>query len=488
MATWMIAKRTPQTTRVCLVSTPAQEEDLARVTIISSARRVDLALPGSVTLSELLPSILKFAGLESNSPTDAVHAWVLQRFGSDPFDLYAPISKLGIRDGETLHLRQRESAIPDVAFDDVVDAVANATNSRPSWSAPNSRTVSLVILAAVLILMPLMIIWGTSDEGRLMQGIIIGATGFLAFAAFIAAVSVARAAHEEPTATVLAWCSVALGAMTGWYLPDVIATDPALHIRLLMGASMVLIMAAANALAARVHTMMLFAAALFGGIILIASSVMALNYGHDPEVAAGTMAAMALITTFMPSLSYQIAGVALPSLPVTTEAILADDTPVQSDIVSRALFADRLLGGMLLGTSSAATLAAFIAMTQGSFSSVALVICVGIAFLLRARAFVGLAQRLSLVVNGAVITSIGLLSIASSATSSITGLLILFAATMLFAYVFAHYSAAWYSKILSPTWGRWGDIFEWLAIIGIVPFMLGVLDFYVWFRSLFNFG
>lgn len=51
-----------------------QEEDLARVTIISSARRVDLALPGSVTLSELLPSILKFAGLESNTPTDAVHA------------------------------------------------------------------------------------------------------------------------------------------------------------------------------------------------------------------------------------------------------------------------------------------------------------------------------------------------------------------------------------------------------------------------------
>ena len=41
--------------------------------------------------------------------------------------------------------------------------------------------------------------------------------------------------------------------------------------------------------------------------------------------------------------------------------------------------------------------------------------------------------------------------------------------------------------MLSPTWGRWGDIFEWLAIIGIVPFMLGVLNFYVWFRGLFNF-
>lgn len=467
---------------------PTQEEDLARVTIISSTRRVDLALPGSVTLSELLPSILKFAGLESNSPTDAVHAWVLQRFGSDPFDLYAPISKLGIRDGETLHLRQRENAIPDAAFDDVVDAVAGATNSRPSWTPPNSRTISLILMAALLIVMPLLIIWGTSDERRLIQGIVLIATGFISFAAFIAATALARAAREQPTAATLAWCSVALAGIVGWFLPNVIATNAALHIHILMASSLVLITAASNALAAKVHTMPLFAVALFGAIMLGSSSVMALNYGHDAEVAAGTMALMALITTFLPSLSYQIAGIALPNLPVTTEAMLADDTPVQSDIVRRAIFADRLLGGMLAGTATAATVSAFITMTQGSKSAVALVLCVGLAFLLRARAFVGFAQRLALVLNGSTIAALGLVAIAMAATNSLVGLMILFGVTLFVAYLFAHYSASWFAKILSPTWGRWGDIFEWLAIIGIVPLMLGVLDFYVWFRSLFNFG
>jgi type VII secretion integral membrane protein EccD len=469
------------------VSIPAQEEDLSRVTIISSARRVDLALPGSVTLSELLPSILRFAGLESNSPTDAVHAWVLQRFGSDPFDLYAPINKLGIRDGETLHLRQRENAIPDVAFDDVVDAVASATSARPSWSPTNSRTFSLILLATVLVLTPLLIIRGTVDERRLVQGVVLIATAFLSFAAFIAAIALARAARERHTATVLSWCSVALAGIVGWHLPNVIATNPALHIHILMASSLVLASAAANALAARVHTMPLFAASVFGGLMLASSSVMALNYGHDAEVAAGTMALMAFVTTFLPTLSFQIAGIALPNLPVTTEAMLADDTPVQSDIVNRATFADRLLAGMLAGTSAAGTASAFIAMQQGSVWAVALVICVGLAFLLRARAFVGRAQRLALVVGGAIITAVGLVSLAMAATSSVVGLLVLFAVTLFVAYLFAHYAASWHARILSPTWGRWGDIFEWLAIIGIVPFMLGVLDFYVWFRSLFNF-
>ncbi|WP_296139515.1 type VII secretion integral membrane protein EccD [uncultured Tessaracoccus sp.] len=469
------------------MSTPAQEEDLSRVTIISSARRVDLALPGSVTLSELLPSICKFAGLESNSPTDAVHAWVLQRFGQDPFDLYAPIGKLGIRDGETLHLRQRENAMPDVAFDDVVDAVASTTSARPSWQPLHSRIIGLVCLTLVLVGMPVLMLLGTAGERRLVQGLVLVATALLSFGAFIASVSLARAAREKPTATTLAWVSVVLAAIVGWDLPDVIATNPALHIHLLMTSSLVLVAAAANALAARVHAMPLFASALLGAIMLAASSVMALNYGNDDKVAAGTMAVMALVTTFLPSLSYQIAGIALPNLPATTEAMLADETPVQSDIVRRALFADRLLGGMLMGTSAAAAVSAAITMSNGTWWAIALVLCVGLAFLLRARAFVGITQRMALVLSGATIFALGLVAIAFGTTSSYLGLGVLVALTLFVGYLFAHYSASWHRKVLSPTWGRWGDVLEWLAIIGIVPFLLGVLDFYVWFRGLFNF-
>ena len=472
----------------------APEEDLSRVTIISSSRRVDLALPGAVTLSELMPSIVRFSGLESNTPTDAVHAWVLQRFGSDPFDLYTPVNKLNLRDGETLHLRQRENAIPDAAFDDVVDAVAGATNSRPSWVARNSRRLGLILMMTVLIGLPLLIILAQPHVDpaqarmdpslRLPLGIAVVVTGFLSFASAIGSIALARAAHEKPTATCLAWASAALAGIAGWFAAEPVSETVPLSVRLVLAAAGVLVASAACALAARVSALALLAVALTALFTLIAASSMIVVPGHNVEVAAVTLAVMAFLTSFLPTLSYRIAGIALPNLPVTTEAMLADETPVQSDIVSRALFADRLLGSMLAATSAVAVLAAALTLTQGSLWSALLVLSVGLAFLLRARAFVGLTQRLARLLGGIACVAMAAVAGAIMASSSLLGSALLFAGCLVAAYIFAHYSASTYAKVLSPTWGRWGDIFEWLAIIGIVPSLLGVLDLYSYFGNL----
>ena len=470
------------------------EEDLSRVTIISSSRRVDLALPGAVTLSELMPSIVRFSELESNTPTEAVHAWVLQRFGSDPFDLYTPVNKLNLRDGETLHLRQRENAIPDAAFDDVVDAVAGATNSRPSWVSRNSQRVGLLLMMLVLIGLPLLIITAQPHIDpaqarvdpwlRLPLGIAVAATGFLSFAACIGSIALARAAREIPTATCLAWASAALAGITGWFAAEPLSDSVPLPIRLVLCSAGALVAAAACALAARVSTMALLAVALSAVFTLIAASCMIVFPGHNVQVAAATLTAMAFLTSFLPTLSYRIAGIALPNLPLTTEAMLADETPVQSDIVSRALFADQLLGSMLAATSATAVLAAFLTLTHRSLWATLLVVCVGLAFLLRARSFVGLTQRMSLLAGGTISVAMAVFTVSAAASQSLLGMSLLFTGCLLLAYVFAHYSASTYNKILSPTWGRWGDVVEWLAIIGIVPTLLGVLDLYSYFATL----
>ena len=36
-----------------------------------------------------------------------------------------------------------------------------------------------------------------------------------------------------------------------------------------------------------------------------------------------------------------------------------------------------------------------------------------------------------------------------------------------------------YNKIISPTYGRIGDILEWIGIMAIVPLVLAVLDVYM---------
>lgn len=447
---------------------------------------MDLALPGSVTLAELLPSILRFSGLESNTPTDAVQTWVLQRFGSDPFDLYSPVNKLAIRDGETLYLRHRESAMPDAAFDDVVDAVAGATLSRPSWTPKHSQRVSLGLMLMILILGPLLALNGArAMEDRGILALAVGVTGFLSFAAFIAAVAVARAARALPTAAGLAWASVVLGGLTGWFLAEVVTADEApLAIRIIMASAMVLIAAAASALAARVHPMPLLAVSLGALFMLASSSAMVLFIGHEIRVAAITMVVMAFLTTFLPTISYRVAGIALPNLPITTEAMLADETPVQSDIVNRALLADRLLGAFLVAASVTAFLSSLIVIRQGTLWSTLLVAVIGLAFLLRARAFVGLSQRLALLIGGALIVGVAVLAVAWEQADSLLGVIAMFVGALLIAYVFAHYSASIYAKVLSPTWGRWGDIFEWLSIMAIIPALLGVLDLYSYFSML----
>ena len=198
------------------------DEDLARVTIISPNRRVDLALPGSVTLGELMPGIVKFAGFEASNTTDAVHTWVLQRFGEDPLDPTARVNKLSISDGETLHLRQRENALPDAAFDDVIDAVATTTAQRPSWLPKHSQRFALALVLVLMVGLPLMVITQPLDPdmmatlGRLLapvgDHVVWGAVacGVLAFAGAIAAISVSRAVGEYRVAAALAWGSVAL--------------------------------------------------------------------------------------------------------------------------------------------------------------------------------------------------------------------------------------------------------------------------------------
>ena len=274
-----------------------------------------------------------------------------------------------------------------------------------------------------LLVLPLLALNGAKEsDSRTLLALAVGVTGFLSFAAFIGAAAVARAAAVATTAAGLAWESAALAGLTGWFLADVVSAEAApLAIRLIMASALILVTAAASALAARVHPMPLFALSLTALFMLASASFMVLYIGQEIRVAAITLVVMAFLTTFLPTLSYRIAGIALPNLPVTTEAMLADETPVQSDIVARALLADRLLGAMLVASAATAALSTFLVITQGTIWSTLLVACVGLAFMLRARAFVGLTQRLALLFGGATAAGVAALSVAAGASTEPAG-------------------------------------------------------------------
>ncbi|MGJ6980550.1 type VII secretion integral membrane protein EccD [Aestuariimicrobium soli] len=468
------------------------DEDIARVTVISPNRRVDLALPGQVTLGEVLPGIVRFAGLEANSVSDAVHSWVLQRFGEDPLDSNQVISQLGLSDGETLHLRQRENALPDAAFDDVVDAVATSTDRRPSWEPKHSQRLALAVMISLLVGLPTLMMFQPmraqnlnqiarmllpSGPAALYAAI---ASGVLAFACTIAAVSVSRAAGEYRVSSAFAWTAVALAAFAGY---GALSGSAAVPLRITVAAAAVLVVAAANAMAAGVQVMGLFTAAVTAALLLVASTVMVVQPTWVLSVAAVTIAVMVGVTSMLPTWSYRIARIALPAVPPDAQAMMADETPVQSDIVSRALLADRLIASFLVATCTIAAVFSVPLVLSGNWWALGFTAAVGLALALRGRAFVGLQQRLALLLSGTFLLmgafGLTLVKLPPVWQGLLSGVVLLFAVLLL-----AIFATSMYNTIVAPTWGRAGDILEWVSMLAMVPLLLGVLDLYTRVRAL----
>lgn len=450
-------------------------EDLTRVTVISPTRRIDLALPASIALGEILPNIVRFSGYEPGSVQESVHTWVLQRLGDDPLDPNKLVSALNIRDGETLHLRQRGAAMPDAAFDDVVDAVATATNTRAAWTPKHSRRMALGVLVAVLGGVPLAMLLLRPDWVSATIALGVG------FGAAIAAIVLSRAFNRYAVAATLAWTAVGLAGLGAFFA---VPAGTALPIAALVASAGVLLAAATLALAAQTHPFGLLTVVLATALLLIVTMTMVLLPRHVVEIAAVAVAILLALTSMLPGLSYQIARIAMPVLPAGAEQLMADDQPIQSDIVARALLADKLLAAFIGATVITVTLLTVPVIRAGEWAELCLGGAVGLALLLRARAFVGLVQRLSLLVGGLIVTAMTLGQLALQTDPGLVWLALGSGGVVLLAAILVLYAAYQYDRVMSPTWGRFGDVFEWIAIMAMIPLVLAVLDAYTFMMQL----
>jgi type VII secretion integral membrane protein EccD len=456
------------------VTTPATE-DLARVTVISPSRRIDVALPGTTSLGECLPTIVRFSGYEPGSTQEAVHAWVLQRLGEDPLDPTKRVSSLNLRDGEILHLRSRDNAIPDAAFDDVVDAVTTATSARPSWTSTQSLWFGVVTMMAVLLAIPAVLLVTTHDVGSLAQILETVATLFLSMAAAVGSIVLSRAFGRFLPAAGLAWASTVLAVLGGYF----ILPGQDWPLRVLLAAACGIGASATAWLASKVQPYAHLAVTLSATVVLVATMVMVLMGGYEAQVSAVTVALVLAVTPTLPMLSYHSARVAMPNLPANAQLLMEDETPVQTDIVTRALTADRVLGSFLGATGLTVAIGVIPVLLFGDPLGLALTAAVGLALVLRARAFVGRVQRLALLLPGTVlvIASALLLMLAMPIVARVpVGLAI----ALLGALALAGYTAAMYNRILAPIWGRLADVLEWLALMSVVPLVLGVCGTYGW--------
>lgn len=164
-----------------------------RLSIISDDRRVDTGVPAQVPLIELIPGFARTLGILD--PSFAHGGFALHRADGIPLDPTRSASAQGVHDGELLTL-VRGGLMPEPrVYDDVVEAVIDATaEQHSSWTPKDSARTALAISLTFLALCGLLIV---ASGPALLSSIVAGsgALVLLAVAAVLMRLGQSEAGH-----------------------------------------------------------------------------------------------------------------------------------------------------------------------------------------------------------------------------------------------------------------------------------------------------
>lgn len=493
--------------------------DLCRVTLIAPRVRLDVALPSTVPLASLLPTLLWHSGERLAEEGVPQGGWAVQRAGDAPLDTAASLARLGIRDGDILHLRPHLEAMPEPVYDDAVDAIATALREHARrWSPAHTRAAALAC-AGVLLLAGAVVLAG-AGLARLVLAEVAGAAALLALAGAAAA---SRAFGDGTSATVLG-----IGALPYAYLAGLHAMSPRPgDLRFLAGAAAVLMIAAAAVAAAGADVIIPDggvaagggagvtggpgagvavgagagagggvavgvgagaghpAAALLGAVAVasIAAGCAALAVFTSGAGAAAAAVTIALgVFPVIAPLAYRMAGLPRPEVAARADELRQRGQTVDAaDVTRRGLAADRIVAALLAASGALVIGGAVIMLRGGGWGAEVLAGVAAVLLALRVRLFAGVVQRATLI-GSALVVVIGLAVLAGPrlhALGSLAALGVLAAAVAAACAV-----AAAPERRRSLSLARAGDLAELLLTIATVPLALQVLHVFSLIRSL----
>ncbi|MCT2585892.1 type VII secretion integral membrane protein EccD [Actinophytocola gossypii] len=453
---------------------------LVRVTVAAPARRIDLALPERSPLAELLPGLLRHAGENLADAGARSGGWVLRRPDGTVLEPARPLAAQRVRDGEILHLTHAHVDWPELEYDDLVDAIATGSaRTGATWGPRHTRAAGLT-LGALAVLLCLVAVLRTgapwSGPGWWSLG--------LAALLLAGAVLLARAAGDTGAAAVAGGVALPF-AFTGGAL--VFAGERALtdlgaaH---LLAACAALLLAAMIALFGIVDRAALFVGAGTVGVLGIVGGWLTTLDSLEAYETAALLAGFGLaFSPVLAPLSIRLSRVPMPVLPRDAVDLLRDEPqPPRTAVYAAVLRADSLLTGMVTGLALVVVACHLWLITSTSEAGLILVIVLTLGFLLRARLYPILRQRVAVLgagLAGALCLVLGPLMADRAELLAITGPCLLLAgvAIALLGVVHSRQEA-------SPYLGRYAEILEVLLVLAIVPIMCSVLGLYGYVRGL----
>lgn len=453
---------------------------LTRLTVVTSSTRMDLAVPVEMTVAELMATLVDTLGPDVADEGAAAGGFVLQRSGETALDPSMTLRAAQVRDGEMLHLRMQEGQMPEVAYDDVLEAVADGVLRRSRrWSDDDTARASswFAALCVGFVLVSCLL----SGPSWVAPASVAGGLALLLVGV---AVVLDRAFERPGTALVAAGFAIASSLACGAMAlgGDLTVAD--------FGADQLFPAAAAAVLVATLCRVLLsrgvggFTAVIGTGLLAVAGSLAAGVAELDAAATAAFTAGIALLVSpVIPVVSFKLSRLALPHVPTGAADLRAETESVDGmRVLRQAVLADQYMTGIV--TALAATLGgAALLLAGGDWVQVVLAAVLGGIAALRARLFTGRAQRLAMLVAAAVATIAVLTGIATSVESTTTRLALLLGVAALALAMF------WLVVVLpgrryAPPSSRAADVVEALLVLSVLPLILGIIGVYERVREL----
>ncbi|GIJ40347.1 type VII secretion integral membrane protein EccD [Micromonospora andamanensis] len=452
---------------------------LARIAVVAPNRRLDLALPEHLPLVGLLPAVLRQADEEPSDGTSH-GGWILRRSDGSAIDLTRTLAAQNVRDGETLHLVPRRTEWPELAYDDLMEAVADGARRRGvAWSPFATRLTGLIV-AGVLLLLGLVVIVTSEQPGWLGGAVALGAAGLL----LVCGIVLARAMADSLAGAVVAAAGLPYAFVGGVLVIGTGESVWALGAPHVLLGSAVLLLSGLLGLLGVGDATRVFVAAVFVGVWGMVGALIALGSMDAAQGSAIVVGAVVLLLPAMPLLSVRLGKMPMPALPRTAADLLRDEPQPKREVIYQATArADEVFTGMIFG-AFVVTIAGLIVLTAtGTLSALLLAGIISLGYLLRARLVSTVRHRVPLLAVGLV--GLGLLPLVGAADAS-TGARVL--AVLPVALVAAGLSAAaglaYSRRAPSPRLARLGDMFDILLQLAVVPVACSVLGLYAFMRAI----
>lgn len=380
---------------------------LVRVSIVSEGRRLDVGVPTQVPLVELLPGFARSLGVLD--PTLAHGGYALHKADGTILDPARGAGAQGLKDGELLTLVRGGLVAETRLYDDVVEAVIDATSEQHTpWTPRDNARTALAVSLTFLGLCAVLLVSSGSALG--VGAIIAGAAAvvLLSTSAVLGRLGQPEAAHALGLAAALfggigGYLAVPVAQPWGWPLAA--------------GGLGALLTGGAALLLARTRAELHLVPIAFGTVVGLTGLAAALLAPGSPAPWAIMIAVVGSLANGLPWLALSSTRIRVIS-PQSDLDVIATPEPINAeDVKKRAAAGQRILTALRIALGLSILLATALVAGSGGFGT-ALCALAFVGMMFQSRQVYGRAGVLVVMVMGAV----GLAVTGLTASAALPGL------------------------------------------------------------------